>query len=230
LYIGQHLEDFYKQMPNFLWPALFYYFLPINKRAEGGIIELCFFQSIFTCLGYSLTFYWLRDSFDSLRYSMIPYVLISVVGWYSLYQGLQISASMGRKLFGLLVLACLFISPQVHKFITFRDNVLGHPYMETRLYRDLMASCHWIDKNLPKEILVASSENQQGYFMHRPFIPWPPGKSCSCTNLILYNRIYSPDYYLMPSRMSDECFSSIPHAKIFSNQTFKILEIKKNPK
>ena len=226
LYIGQHLRDFYKQMPNFLWPALFYYFLPTNKRVEGGLIELCFFQSIFTVLGYSLTFYWLTYSFDSLRYSMIPFVLISVVGWYSMYQALPFFESTGKMFFGVLVFVCLFLSPQAHQIMLFRDHFLKHPsYMEQPYYKDLFATYDWIDKNLPKETLVASSEDQDGYFMHRPFISMPPGQAYNCTNLALYNRIYSPDYYLLFSKMSDKCFTSIPHAKIYFNKFFRILKV-----
>ena len=227
-YVGEHLRDFYKQMPNFLWPALFYYFLPAKKRLEGGLVELCFLQSIFTVFGYSLTFYWLTFSFDALRYSMIPYVLLSVVGWYCMYQGLQFSESIGRKLFGLLILGCLFLSPQVHKAMVFRNTAFNHPLSGTHSYRDMLASYAWINKNLPKEVLVASWEDQAAYYMHRPFISIPPGKAFNCTNLTLFNRIYSPDYYLLLSSIPDKCFAVIPHQGIYFNRTFRILEVKKN--
>ena len=227
LYIGQHLRDFYNRMPYFLWAAIFYYFLPANKRAEGGIIELCFSQSIFTILGYSFTFYWLTYSFDSLRYSMIPFVLISVVGWYCLYQGLSLSESVGKKLVGLVILLCVFLIPQVDKFIKVREYTFKHSYLENRYYKDLYASYDWINQNLPKEILVASNEDQQAYFLHRPFISLPLGKSYNCINISLYNRIYSPDYYLLSRAITDQCFLTIPHAKIFSNKIFRILKINK---
>jgi hypothetical protein len=230
LCVGRHLLDFYKRMPLFLWPALFYYFIPVKKRAAGGLIELCFSQSIFTIVGYSLTFYWLTDSFESLRYSLIPYVLISVVGWYCIYQGLSLSESMAKKFVGLLVLTGLFLFPQINKFMVERDATFKEPWLSDIYYKDLFASYRWIDKNIPKEALVASNDVQDAYFMHRPFISTPLGRSYNCTNLALYNHIYSPDYYLLTSLRTDECFRSIAHSTIFSNETFRILKIEKNKK
>ncbi len=224
LCMGQHLRDFYRQMPLFLWSALAYYFLPIKKRQDGGLIVLCFSQSIFTVLGYSLTFYWLSYHFESLRYSLIPYVLMSLAGWYCLYQGLSFSESPGRKLAGGLVLLSL-LYPQADKFIAFKSNLWGHPLWERPYYKDLLEGYNWIDKNLPKEILVASNEDQEGFFMHRPFISTPPGKSFNCANLARYNSLYSPDYYLLSLEVTDKCFTSIPHATIFSNKTFRLFKV-----
>lgn len=226
LFIGQHLRDFYHQMPFFLWPAFVYYFLPIKKRQDGGLVALCFSQAIFTVLGYSLTFYWMSYHFEALRYSLIPYVLMSLAGWYCLYQGLSFSESPGRKLMGGLVLLSL-LYPQVNKFIAFKSDLLKHPLWERPYYKDLLGSYHWIDKNLPQEILVASNEDQEGFFLHRPFISTPPGKSFNCTNLALYNHIYSPDYYLLSSAVTDKCFTSIPHTKIFFNKTFRLFKVVK---
>ncbi len=227
MYIAQHLRDFYKQMPYFLWPALFYFVLPEDKKVKGGLIELCFFQSIFTVIGYSLTFYWLTYSFDALRYSLIPYIMISIVGWYCMYEGLSLASSLGRLLIGLVVMSCLFVSPQVDRFFSFEKHAFKHPRQEYPYYRNLYASYQWINKNLPQEILVASDEDQEGYFMHRPFISTPLGASYNCSNLILYNRIYSPDYYLLTSFHSDKCFASIAHSTIYTNEIFRVLEVNK---
>ena len=224
--MGEHLRDFYFQMPFFLWPALVYYFLPVNKRQDGGLVALCFSQSIFTVLGYSWTFYWLPYHFESLRYSLIPYVLMSLAGWYCLYQGLSFLKSPGRKwVAGLALVSLLY--PQVDQFIAFKSNLLKHPLWERPYYKDLLGSYNWIDKNLPKAILVASNEDQEGYFMHRPFISTPPGKSFNCTNLALYNSIYSPDYYLLSLAVTDKCFVPIAHTTIFSNKTFRLLKVVK---
>ncbi len=226
LCMEQHLRHFYHQMPFFLWPAFFYYFLPIKKRQDGGLIVLCFSQSIFTVLGYSFTFYWSPYFPESefLRYSLIPYVLMSLAGWYCLYQGLSFLESPGRKLMGGLVLLSL-LCLQVDKFIAFKSDLLRRPLWERPYYKDLLGSYGWIDKNLPKEILVASNEDQQGFFLHRPFISTPPGKSFNCTNLALYNHIYSPDYYLLSLAVTDKCLASIPHTTIFSNKTFRLLKV-----
>jgi len=224
LCIGGHLRDLYFQMPFFLWPAFVYYFLPTNKRQDGGLGTLCFSQSIFTVLGYSLTFYWMPYHFESLRYSLIPYVLISLAGWYCLYQGLSFLKFPAKKLIGGLVLLSL-LYPQVNKFIAFKSDLLKHPLWKRPYYKDLLGSYDWIDKNLPKEILVASNEDQQGFFLHRPFISTPPGKSFNCTNLALYNSLYAPDYYLLSLAVTDKCFTSIPHTTIFSNKTFRIIKV-----
>ena len=135
---------------------------------------------------------------------------MSVAGWYCLYQGLSLSESSGKKIgWGFLLLCLLYL--QADKFIAFKSNRLNHPLWQRPYYRDLLEGYNWIDKNLPKEILVASDEDQEGYFMHRPFISLPPGKSFNCTNLALYNHIYSPDYYLLSSAVTDKCFTAIPH-------------------
>ena len=226
-YIGEHLRDFFYRMLFFLWPALFYYFLPIKKRLEGGFIELCFFQSIFVILGYSLTFYWLTYSFDSLRYAMIPFVLTSIAGWYCLYHGLSLSQPGFKKIAGVVLLLSI-LAPQVSKFIAFKCKVMNPPLWEKTYYKNANNSYEWIDRNLPKEILVASDEDQQGYFMHRPFISTPVGNSFTCANLALFNRIYSPDYYLLSWDVKDKCFASIAHTKIYSNRDFRILKVIKN--
>jgi len=223
-YIGQHLRDFYRQMSIFILPAFFYYFLPNKKRLENGFIELCFFQAIFTILGYSLTFYWLTYSFDSVRYSMIPFVLISLAGWYCLYQGLSLSESVGKKVVGTIILLTL-IFPQADKFIGFKENITKNRPWQRPYFRDLQEGYGWINKNLPKDILVASNEDQQGYFMHRPFISTPVGQSFNCANLVLFNRIYSPDYYFLSSFLPDKCFSAIAHTTVFFNKTFRLYKV-----
>jgi len=225
LRVGRHLGDFYRQMPFFLWPALFYFFLPVQKRHDKGLVVLCISQSIFIVMGYSVTFYWLPSYFfESIRYSLIPYVLTSVAGWYCLYQGLSLSESMGKKLIGVLILLVL-LYPQVEKFNAFKSNMLGNPLWGRPYYRDLMESYRWIDKNLPQEVLVASNEDQEAYFMHRPFISTPPGRSFNCVNLGLYNSIYSPDYYLLSSSVEDTCFTAIKHATIFANKDFRLYKV-----
>jgi len=221
--IGQHLRDFYHEMPLFLWPALFYYLLPVSKRSDGGVVELCLFQSIFTVIGYSSTFYWLPYHFESFRYSMIPFVLVSVAGWYCLCQWLSFLGFPWRRLLVGLVLVS-FLYPQVNKFIALRSDLFQRPLWEKPYYKDLLEGYGWIDKNLPEKVLVASNEDQQGYFMHRPFISMPPGRSLSCENLALYNTIYSPDYYLLSSAVTDKCFALIPHTTVFANKTFRIFK------
>ncbi len=222
--VGEHLRDFCRQMPVLLWPAFFYYFLPAEKRTDGGLVALCFFQSIFTVLGYSVTFYWLPYHFESLRYSLVPYALMGLAGWYCLYQGLSLAGSRWKNLaVGLITVVLLY--PQVSKFIAFKADFLQRPLWGIPYYKDLLEAYRWIDKNLPKEILVASDEDQEGYFMHRPFISTPPGASFNCTNLALYNHIYSPDYYLLSSQASDACFTPIVHTTVFSNRSFKLLKI-----
>jgi len=66
--------------------------------------------------------------------------------------------------------------------------------------------------------------------MHRPYISIPPGKSYNCQNLMLYNKIYSPDYYLLSTNISNDCFNEggLKYSMIFSNGTFRILKIKKD--
>lgn len=226
LSIGEHVRDFFHFLPLFLSPALFYYFLPASKRQDGGLVALCFSQSIFAILGYSASFYWVPhfSDFEFLRYSLLPYVLMSVAGWYCLYQGLSFFEPLGRQVTtGLVFLSLLY--PQVEKFIAFKSDLFRHPLWERPYYKDLMESCNWIDRNLPREVLVASNEDQQGYFMHRPYISTPPGKSFNCANLALYNRIYSPDYYLLSRAITDKCFTSIPHTVIFSNKTFRLYKV-----
>jgi len=226
LRIAGHIRDFYLLMPLFLWPAVFYYFLPIHKRVDGGLVELCISQSLFIILGYSVMFYWSVDFHEAFRYSLIPYVLISVAGWYCLYQGLSLSDSWGKKIIGGLMLLSL-LYPQVNKLILFQSELSKRPMWERPFYKDLMESYHWIDNNLPKEILVASDEEQEGYFMHRPYISLPPGESYNCTNLKLFDHIYAPDYYLLSNGVSDQCFTGISYVQIFTNDTFRVLEVKR---
>ena len=126
---------------------------------------------------------------------------------------------------GLVLLSFLYL--QADKFIAFKSNLLNHPLWGRPYYKDLLGSYNWIDKNLPKEILVASDEDQEGFFMHRPFISTPPGKSFNCANLALYNSLYSPDYYLLSRAVTDKCFTSIGHATVFSNRTFRLFKVVK---
>lgn len=224
-HIAGHLRGFFHQMPLFLWPALFYFFLPPAKKPTGGLMELCLSQSLLTVLGNAFIFYSLPSAlFESLRYSLIPYVLVSMVGWYCLHQGLLFLGPSKRKWIEGFFLSGLLVF-QVHQFTAFRSGLFQRPLWAIPYYRDLMEGYRWIDKNLPEEALVASNEDQQSYFMHRPFISTPPGKSFNCANLGLYNDIYSPDYYLMSSGILDKCFTSIPHTKIFSNKTFRLLKV-----
>ena len=228
IYIRNHISDAFKQMPLFLFPALFYYLLPINKRKDGGVIPLCLWQSIFTLLGYSFSFYWTNQFFEPIRYSMIPFVLIGLSGWYCLYQGLSFLGPKGGKFVGLIVLLLLFCL-NLGKFIESR-KVLDHPRWEIPQFRNLYVNLWYINKNLPKEILVASDATWECYFMHRPYISIPPGKSYNCQNLMLYNKIYSPDYYLLSTNISNDCFNEggLKYSMIFSNGTFRILKIKKD--
>ena len=221
-----HLQAFYNQMPFLFWPALLYVFLPASKRQDGGVILLCLSQSICTVLGYSLTFYWLPSHFESLRYSLIPYVFVSIAGWYALYQGLLFLEPTPRKWFLAIVLSSL-VFPQVNKFIEFKADRFLHPMWGKPYYSRLLEADSWIDQRLPKEVLIASDEEQEGYFMHRPFISLPPGRSYNCTNLSLYNHIYAPDYYLLSADISDKCFATIPHTAVYANKTFRILKAAK---
>jgi len=230
IYIKHHVGDLFKQLPLFLFPALFYHFLPINKRQDGGVIVLCLWQSIFIMLGCSLSLYWTDQFFEPTRFLIIPFVLISLSGWYCLYQGLSLLGPKRAKLAGLIVLLLLFYI-NLGKFLEFR-KVLAHPRWEIPQFRDLFASLEYINKDLPQNILVASDVSRECYFMHRPYISIPPGKSYNCQNLIRYNKIYSPDYYLLSSHISEKCFDlgAIKYSKIYSNRTFRILKMDKDIK
>jgi hypothetical protein len=221
--IVRHLKDFYGQMPGFLWMVLIYFFLPADKKQDRGLVLLCLIQSLCTVLGYSLTFYWLPVYFEALRYSLVPYVLISVAGWYCLYQASSLLRSSRKiSIAGLVVV--LLLGLQVHKFVGFRSDFFKNSMWQRPYYKDLLEADAWIDKNLPQEILVASNDDQQAYFMHRPFIAIPPGKSFNCANLSLFNRIYKPDFYLLSSEKGDQCFTAVPHKQVFTNKTFRLYQ------
>jgi hypothetical protein len=157
---------------------------------------------------------------------MLPYVLMSVAGWYCFYQGLLSTGTFWRKLLGGVLLVCL-VYPMADKFLNYEIYALKHPFWGRPYFKHMLESYTWIDKNLPKGILVASNEDQQGYFMNRPFVSIPPGRSFNCTNLGLYNRIYSPDYYVLSKKVDDKCFASIPHTKVFFNEDFRVFKVGK---
>jgi hypothetical protein len=162
-----------------------------------------------------------------LRYSLVPFVLITLAGWFCFYQLFFAGANKGRKLLVVVVLMSLaFFS--IVQYGEVRKKLMRHPRTKNPYYINLYGSQRWIDKNLPENILVASNEDQEGYFMHRPFISMPPEKSYSCTNLELFNRIYAPDYYLLSLSVGNDCFARIPHAEVFSNKGFRILKVKKD--
>jgi hypothetical protein len=228
-YVKYHILDSLAQMSLFAYPALFYFLLPKDKRQDGGVITLCFWQSICSILGYSFSFYWTNAFFEAPRFSIIPFVLISVSGWYCLYQGISLSTSKGKKLFCAIVLLLLFC-PKLESFIEYRRPLNQYYRWESLTHRDLMESLTWIDGNLPKEILVASDQIGECSLMHRPFISIPPGRSYNCQNLMRFNQIYSPDYYLLSSNISNECFDSGPirYSQVHSMGAFRVLRIKKD--
>jgi len=224
-YFYQHMMEFYNRIYLFLIPLLAYLSLPHQKKEGHFFVINCLCQSVFIITFYSYNFSW-NTSIDSLRYSLIPYVLIAMAGWYALYQLFYASQIRWKKLLVVLILINLaFFSVCRYYFI--RQYYLDHPRTKNPYYIDLYDSYKWIDQNLSENILVASNEDQEAFLMHRPFISTPPLRSYNCTNLTIYNSIYSPDYYLMSKVISDKCFVSIPHSTIFSNKIFRILKIKK---
>jgi len=224
--IIQHFRDFLHQLPFLSWLPFFYFLLPNHKRMDRGMVLLCISQSILVIAGYSVIFYWLPSSaFEAFRYSLIPFVLMSVAGWYCLYQGLSLSESMWKKVLGVIILLCLLV-PCINSFIAFKSYLNKNSMWQRPYYKDLLESDEWIDQHLPKGVLIASDEDQQNYFFHRPYISVPPGKSYNCTNLRLYNHIYLPDYYLLSKEITDQCFATIPHSTVFSNKNFRVLKVK----
>ncbi len=229
LNMAKHCWGFYLQMPLLLWPVLICYSLGINRKKDGGFVELCFFQSLITIFGYSLTFCSVAyfSKFEFIRYSLLPYALLSLAGWYCLYQGLTLSYTPGKKLLGWVLMISLLI-PQVRYFTLYYETYsMKHPIWRRPYFSNLLESYRWIDNNLPKEVLVASSDDQENYFMHRPFVSLPPGRSFNCTNLALYNQIYAPDYYLLSRLVPDKCFTLIPHTAVYSNKTFRLYKVSK---
>jgi len=229
--VGRHILSFIHQMPLFVVPSLFYFLLPQKKKCAGGLMALCFCQSIVAIVGFSSAYYML-DSLEARRYVMIPYILMSIVGWYCLIKGLSILESKPKKII-LLCLLVILVFPAVKKVINKKNDLLKYPRWEAVAYeKDLFESFKWIDKNLPKEVLIASNERQECFFLHRPFVVTPEMGSFNCENFSRYNKIYAPDYYLLTPSISNECFEPLRHAKLFSNQNFRILRIEKvlNPK
>ncbi|MDE1920410.1 MAG: hypothetical protein KGJ09_02230 [Candidatus Omnitrophica bacterium] len=225
VYSWRNLLIFLHLMPVFIFPAFFYYFLPIKKRAGGMLMELCYFQAIFTVLGYSATLNGLSMlSFEYYRYSMIPFIFISIAGWYCLYQGLSFLGPRLQKSFVLIVLLILIL-PLYHKFASYVSMLENRPLAVRLYFKDLREGYGWIAGHLPEKVLVASNEDQQGYFMHRPYISTPVGRSFNCANLAVFNRIYSPNYYFLSREVSDKCFEAIPHSLVFSNRIFRLLKV-----
>jgi len=227
-YFYQHLSDFFVRINLFLIPVLAYVSVPKPKNKGQFFILNCMLQSLFIILGYCYSFNW-NSTIDSLRYSLIPFVLIFLAGWFCFYELFFASEIKWKKLL-LVFLLFSFSFYSVDRYLYTRQGFMSQPRTKIPYYIDLFEVYRWIDKNLPENILVASNEDQEPYFMHRPFISTPPYKSYNCNNLKIFNRMYSPDYFLLSSSLSDACFSQIPSVKIFSNKTFRLLEVKKKKK
>jgi hypothetical protein len=224
----QHLLDFFVRINLFLIPLLAYISLPQQKSKGQFFILNCLLQSLFIILGYCYSFNW-YNTIDSLRYSLIPFVLLFLAGWFCFYELFFASGIKWKKLL-LVFLLFSFSFFSVDRYLDIRRRFMSQPVTKTPYYIDLFEVYKWIDKNLPKDVLVASNEDQEPYFMHRPFISTPPNRTYNCPNLRTFNRIYSPDYYVLFSSTTDKCFAAIPNVRIFANKTFRILEIKKQKK
>ncbi|MBF0521787.1 MAG: hypothetical protein HQL24_01900 [Candidatus Omnitrophica bacterium] len=222
-----HMKNFLLHLSLFAIPLALAFRIPRENIEQRYFILNCLCQSLFVIVGYSFLLDWL----DYLRYALIPHILTALAGWLCLYELFFRSPKKWRKLFAIGVLVVLtFLSLQSYYARIQRilyPFAINYPQTKSPYYKDFLKSFSWIDQNLPKEILVASDENQEAYLMHRPFISLPPGESYNCHNLNLYNKIYAPDYYLLSSDTSNECFNRIPHEQIFSNRTFRLLRIKK---
>ena len=209
-------------------PILAYLSIPGHKKDGWRFVLNCLFQSAFIIIGYAFSFHWDPHAYylEILRYSLVPYVLASLAGWYCFYELFFGSGIKWKKLFTVFLLFN-FAFFTFYNFIKLRRDLMKYPRTQMSYYVDLYASDQWINKSLPEKILVASDDDQEAYFMHRPFISMPPGRSYNCSNLKLYNEIHGPDYYLLSKQVPDTCFGQIPHTQIYSNRTFRILKIKK---
>jgi hypothetical protein len=199
--------------------------LPSQKKKEGYFVLNALLQSLFIIFGYCYSLSW-NNSVDALRYSLVPFVLTALVGWFCFYELFYVSIIRWRKLlFVAVAVGLAFFS--LSRFYEVRQDLMQNPRWQNPYYINLYQSFDWINRNLPKTILVASDEDQEGYLMHRPFISIPPGKSYNCANLKLFNQIYSPDYYLLSFNISDICFKEMPHESVFSNNIFRLLRVSK---
>ena len=224
-YFYRHIGQFFGQVYLFFIPVLAYLSLSHHKKEGSNFVLNCLCQSIFIIMGYCYSFSW-DFSIEVLRYSLVPFILIALAGWFCIYELFLASGVKWRELCAAVFIANLAIFSVCHYF-GIRRQLMTQSRDKNPYYINLYESYSWIDQNLPKEVLVASDEDQEGYFMHRPFISMPPGRSFNCTNLSMYNRIYSPDYYLLSTVVTDKCFASIPHTTIFSNKTFRLFKVVK---
>jgi len=226
--IAHHIGEFCQQMPIISYAIFIYYFLAEDKKQDGGGVKLFFLQGLFTIAGYSFTFYSVTrfPNYEIIRYSLIPYVLLSLGGWYCLFQALSFSNTLAKKILCGFFWVCLIYS-QAIKCSDFGSSISHRLFWHKPFYMNLKESYGWIDKNLPERILVASADDQQNYFMHRPFVSLPPGRSFNCPNLTLFNKIYSPDYYLLSRAVPDRCFALIPHTIIHTNDIFRLYKVTK---
>ncbi|MBF0510770.1 MAG: hypothetical protein HQL13_00405 [Candidatus Omnitrophica bacterium] len=223
--IKKHISDILHQMSAFMIPCFFYYLLPEQKRKDGGLVGLAFCQSLTGILGFSLSFY-MFDYFDAIRYSMVHFILISIAGWYCLYQGLAISASRVWRTIMVIVLVVLVL-PLSIQFFDNREALLRNPRWVSLPYeKDLFAAYQWIDNNLPPEALIASDERQEAYLMHRPFVNVPEGKAFTCENLSRFQKIYAPDYYLLSDKILGTCLEPANYSVIFVNHHLRLLKSK----
>ncbi len=225
-YFYEHLIRFGSTFFLFLIPVLASLSPSRFKKEERYFILNCLCQSAFIVIGYSLGFSW-QPKIEALRYSLIPFILIGLAGWLCFYKLFLTSAASWKKFLAVVILVNLaFFS--VYHYGEFRQRCMTHLRGEKPYFGDLYGSYRWIDHHLPEDILISSDEDQEAYFMHRPFISMPPGESFNCINLSLYDRMYSPDFYLLSSSIPDNCFTQMTRVMIFSNETFRILEIKRN--
>jgi len=225
-YFCNHVKGLCGSFVFFLIPVAAYLSL-LRHKAQGSFFVLnCLCQSACIVLGYSYSFSW-NPNLETLRYSLIPFVLIMLAGWFCFYELFFIAGSGPRRMFVVAILTILVFFSGA-RYLDLRQQLIGHPRTEDPYYIDLYGSFRWVDGNLPPNILVASNEDQEGYFMHRPFISMPPKSSFSCANLRIYDRIYAPDYYLLSLAVPGVCFDQIPHKQVFSNKTFRILKVKRN--
>ncbi|MBF0511183.1 MAG: hypothetical protein HQL13_02530 [Candidatus Omnitrophica bacterium] len=220
-----HLKAFYSHIWISLIPLVAYFVF--SKRSKEGrfLVVNCLLQSVLIILGYCYSFSW-NTSIDSGRYVLVPYVLTAMAGWFCLYELFFYSNQEWKKRCVAVLLALLMVFV-LYRYDADRQNMINHPWRKMPFYHALFDSYRWIDRNLPKEVLIASNEDQNGFFMHRPFISTPVGRSYNCSNMAIYNKIYKPDYYLLSQNVTDQCFSSIAHTTVYANKIFRIYKVGK---
>ena len=226
IYLYRHLVEFFKFVFIFFIPVVAYLCLTRRKREGHYFLFNCVSKSIFIIGGYSLSLGW-EASTEFLRYSLVPFILSALAGWFCVREVLLADGIKWKEI-GVAVMIGLLALITVHHFFENRRYFMTHPRSKDIYFIELYQAYRWIDKNLPPDVLVASDEDQEGYFLHRPYISMPPGKSYNCTNVALFNARYQPDYYVQTWPADDKCFSSIPHSKVFSNPGFTVLKVKKN--